>query len=88
MRKKLRQDFAFPRNRDRYFSVPAVFSLENVRYPQADGSVCGTRPPDADASFRLDCGSGLGAAMHVTASFGMVASGKVIEKLLAKPAAA
>lgn len=83
IRKKLRQDFAFPRNRDRYFGVPAVFSLENVRYPQSDGTVCGTRPADADAGFRLDCGAGLGAAMHVTASFGMVAAGKVIEKLLA-----
>ncbi|WP_257385240.1 tRNA cyclic N6-threonylcarbamoyladenosine(37) synthase TcdA [Tahibacter caeni] len=82
IRKKLRQDFHFPRNRDRYFGVPAVFSLENVRYPQADGSVCGTRPAGED-SLRLDCGSGLGAAMHVTASFGLVAAGKAIEKLLA-----
>jgi tRNA A37 threonylcarbamoyladenosine dehydratase len=63
--------------------VSAVFSLENVRYPQADGSVCGTRPADADAALKLDCGSGLGAAMHVTATFGMVAAGKAIEKLLA-----
>jgi tRNA A37 threonylcarbamoyladenosine dehydratase len=83
IRKKLRQDFNFPRNRDRYFSVPAVFSLENVRYPQADGSVCGTRPPGAADGFRLDCGSGLGAAMHVTAAFGLVAAGKAIERLLA-----
>lgn len=84
IRKKLRQDFGFPRNRDRYFSVPAVFSLENVRYPQADGTVCGTRPADAAEGFRLDCGAGLGAAMHVTAAFGMVAAGKTIEKLLGK----
>ena len=84
IRKKLRQDFGFPRNRERYFSVPAVFSLENVRYPQADGTVCGTRPADAAEGFRLDCGAGLGAAMHVTAAFGMVAAGKTIEKLLGK----
>ncbi|TDR37349.1 tRNA A37 threonylcarbamoyladenosine dehydratase [Tahibacter aquaticus] len=83
VRKKLRQDFGFPRNRERYFSVPAVFSLENVRYPQADGSVCGTRPADAAEGFRLDCGAGLGAAMHVTAAFGLVAAGKAIERLLA-----
>ncbi|MEO8670543.1 MAG: tRNA cyclic N6-threonylcarbamoyladenosine(37) synthase TcdA [Tahibacter sp.] len=83
IRKKLRQDFHFPRNRDRYFGIPAVFSLENVRYPQADGSVCGTRPAQSEAGLRLDCGAGLGAVMHVTASFGMVAAGKVIEKLLA-----
>ena len=84
IRKKLRQDFGFPRNRDRYFSVPAVFSLENVRYPQADGTVCGTRPAGAAEGFRLDCGAGLGAAMHVTAAFGMVAAGKVLERVLAR----
>jgi tRNA threonylcarbamoyladenosine dehydratase len=88
IRKKLRQDFNFPRNRDRYFSVPAVFSLENVRYPQADGSVCGTRPAGAEDGFRLDCGSGLGAAMHVTAAFGLVAAGKAIERLLVEKAEA
>lgn len=85
VRKKLRQEFNFPRNKDRYFGVSAVFSLENVRYPQRDGSVCGLRPADADASLKLDCGSGLGAAMHVTATFAMVAAGKAIEKLLSLP---
>ena len=44
VRKKLRSEFNFPKNKDRYFGVPAIYSLENVRYPQADGSVCGTRP--------------------------------------------
>ncbi|HEX7110841.1 MAG TPA: tRNA cyclic N6-threonylcarbamoyladenosine(37) synthase TcdA [Mizugakiibacter sp.] len=82
IRKKLRQDHGFPRNPDRYFGVSAVYSLENVRYPQPDGSVCGTRPSGADA-FRLDCGAGLGAATHVTASFGFAAVGKALEKLLA-----
>ncbi|WP_062535247.1 tRNA cyclic N6-threonylcarbamoyladenosine(37) synthase TcdA [Mizugakiibacter sediminis] len=82
IRKKLRQDHGFPRNPDRYFGVSAVYSLENVRYPQPDGSVCGVRPSGADA-FRLDCGAGLGAATHVTASFGFAAVGKALEKLLA-----
>ena len=64
--------------------MAAVFSLENVRYPQADGSVCGTRPVGGEV-LRLDCGAGLGAAMHVTAAFGMVAAGKAIERLLSRP---
>jgi tRNA A37 threonylcarbamoyladenosine dehydratase len=81
MRRKLRQEFHFPSNRDRYFGVPAVYSLENVRYPQADGSVCGTRPEGSD-SLKLDCGGGLGAAAHVTAAFGFVAVGRAIEMLL------
>lgn len=81
VRRKLRQEFRFPANPDRYFGVPAVYSLENVRYPQSDGSVCGTRPEGSD-SLKLDCESGLGAASHVTAAFGFAAAGRALEMLL------
>ncbi|MDE2055325.1 MAG: tRNA threonylcarbamoyladenosine dehydratase [Xanthomonadaceae bacterium] len=81
MRRKLRQEFHFPSNRDRYFGVPAVYSLENVRYPQVDGSVCGTRPEGAD-SLKLDCGGGLGAATHVTGAFAFAAVGRALAMLL------
>ncbi|HEX5960824.1 MAG TPA: tRNA threonylcarbamoyladenosine dehydratase [Rhodanobacteraceae bacterium] len=84
MRRKLRQEFRFPSNPDRYFGVPAVYSLENVRYPQADGSVCGTRPAGAD-SLKLDCGGGLGAATHVTGAFAFAAAGRALEILLKRP---
>jgi tRNA A37 threonylcarbamoyladenosine dehydratase len=83
VRKKLRTEFNFPKNAARYFGVPAVYSLENVRYPQADGSVCGTRPAlGADAALKLDCGAGLGAATHVTGAFAFAAVGKALELLL------
>jgi tRNA A37 threonylcarbamoyladenosine dehydratase len=83
VRKKLRAEFNFPKNKDRYFSVPAVYSLENVKYPQADGSVCGTRPSlGADAALKLDCGAGLGAATHVTGAFAFAAVARIIEILL------
>lgn len=83
IRKKLRAEHGFPRNKDRYFGVPAVYSLENVRYPQADGSVCGVRPQvGPDAALKLDCGAGLGAAAHVTGGFAFCAAGKIIELLL------
>ena len=87
VRKKLRDDYGWTRNPKRYFGVQAVFSRENVNYPQPDGSVCKTRPPaagGAEAALKLDCGGGLGAAMHVTASFGMVAAARVLTTLLAK----
>ena len=85
VRKKLRGEFNFPKNKDRYFGVPAVYSLENVRYPQADGTVCGLRPTlDPDAALKLDCGTGLGAATHVTGTFAFAAAGKAIEVLLKK----
>ncbi|MEO7917316.1 MAG: tRNA threonylcarbamoyladenosine dehydratase [Dokdonella sp.] len=81
IRKKLRDEFKFPRDRKRYFSVQAIYSLENVRYPQADGSVCGIRPATGDP-LKLDCGAGLGAAMHVTAAFAMVAVARTVARLL------
>lgn len=82
IRKKLRDEFHFPRGPKRYFGVQAVYSLENVRYPQADGSVCGMRPQAGDAG-KLDCGGGLGAAMHVTAAFAMAMVGRALDRLLA-----
>ena len=86
VRKKLRTEFNFPKNKDRYFGVAAIYSLENVRYPQADGSVCGTRPAlGPDAALKLDCGAGLGAATHVTGSFAFAAVGKALELLLREP---
>jgi len=81
VRKKLREEFRFPRGPKRYFGVQAVYSRENVRYPQADGSVCGTRPEQGE-SLKLDCGGGLGAATHVTAAFAFAAVSRVMERLL------
>ncbi len=83
IRKKLRGEFNFPKNADRYFGVSAVYSLENVNYPQPDGSVCGIRPKVAgDAGLKLDCGGGLGAATHVTGAFAFAAVGRLLELLL------
>lgn len=84
IRKKLRHDFGFPRNPKRSFGIPVVFSRENVRYPQPDGSVCGLRPGSGGA-LRLDCDASLGAATHVTATFGMAMAARAIERLLSKP---
>ncbi|MBA2237415.1 MAG: tRNA threonylcarbamoyladenosine dehydratase [Lysobacter sp.] len=83
VRRKLRSEFDFPTGPKRYFGIPAVYSLENVRYPQADGSVSGNRPKlGADAGLKLDCGAGLGAATHLTGSFAFAAAGKALEMLL------
>lgn len=82
IRKKLRSEFNFPKNADRYFGISAVYSLENVQYPQADGSVCGIRPQlGKDEILRMECGAGLGAATHVTGAFAFAAVGRVLELL-------
>jgi tRNA threonylcarbamoyladenosine dehydratase len=83
IRRKLRGEFNFPKNADRYFGIPAVYSLENVRYPQPDGSVCGIRPKiGGEAALKLDCGAGLGAVTHVTGAFAFAAVGRLLEGLL------
>jgi tRNA A37 threonylcarbamoyladenosine dehydratase len=83
IRRKPRGEFNFPKNHDRYFGVPAVYSLENVKYPQPDGSVCGTRPTvGGAAALKLDCGAGLGAATHVTGTFAFAAVAKSLGILL------
>lgn len=83
IRKKLRSEFNFPKNASRYFSVSAIYSLENVKYPQPDGTVCGLRPKlDGDAALKLDCGAGLGAATHITGVFAFAAVGRALEILL------
>lgn len=85
VRMKLRDDFGFTRNPKRYFGVPAVFSLENVRYPSPQGGVCFNRlektSTEAGAG-KLDCDGGLGVAVWVTASFGMQAAGEICRRLI------
>jgi tRNA A37 threonylcarbamoyladenosine dehydratase len=82
VRRKLRDEFGWTRNPKRYFGVPAVYSLEHARYPQADGSIACAKPASMEEAARLDCDGGLGAAMHVTAGFAMVAVAEIIERLL------
>ena len=83
VRKRLRAEFNVPRNPERYFGVQAVYSLENVQYPQPDGTVCGLRPSlGPEAALKLDCGAGLGAATHVTAAFACAAVSRLLPRLL------
>jgi tRNA threonylcarbamoyladenosine dehydratase len=84
-RAKLRDEFGFTRNPKRYFGVRAVFSLENVRYPAPNGGVCFNRlEKNSQDSGKLDCDGGLGVAVFVTASFGMVAVGEIVAKICEK----
>jgi tRNA threonylcarbamoyladenosine dehydratase len=84
-RAKLRDEFNFTRNPKRYFGVRAVYSLENVRYPAPDGGVCFNRlDKNLGESGKLDCDGGLGVAVFVTATFGMVAAGEIIARLCSK----
>lgn len=79
VRKKLRSQYGFPRDGKGKFGISCVYSDEPPRYPGADGSICTTRDPDSPGG--LDCGGGLGSAVHITASMGLFAAGLVLDQV-------
>lgn len=83
LKDNLRRFYNFPKNPQRKFGIECVFSTEQLKYPQADGSVCGVKA-SADGVKRMDCSAGFGAATVVTASFGFIAVAKILEKLILK----
>lgn len=82
VRSVLRKDYGFSKTPGRHYSVPCVFSTEQLRYPQADGTVCQAKGFTGEG-VRLDCSGGFGAVTMVTASFGMAAAAKIVEKIVA-----
>jgi len=81
-RKLLRQDYGFPKNLKRSFSIPCVYSKEQLVYPDGDGGISPQRPTSEDAtqSNALNCAGGMGSITHITASFGLVASAYVLNE--------
>ncbi|MGD2055751.1 MAG: tRNA cyclic N6-threonylcarbamoyladenosine(37) synthase TcdA [Gammaproteobacteria bacterium] len=79
-RKLLRQEYGFPKNPQRRFNIPCVYSREQPRFPAADGGVCPEKSQGVSAG-RLNCAGGLGSVTAVTATFGLVAAAHVLQKL-------
>ncbi|GAA6153854.1 tRNA cyclic N6-threonylcarbamoyladenosine(37) synthase TcdA [Pseudoteredinibacter isoporae] len=80
-RKILRQQFGFPRNPKRVFSVEAVYSPEQMKYPDGHGGVSEQKPKQ-DAGQGLDCSGGFGSITMVTSVFAMLAANRAIERYL------
>jgi tRNA A37 threonylcarbamoyladenosine dehydratase len=76
VRKRLRTEYGFPRGIKTKFNVDAVFSMEPVAMPDT-GAGC-----EIDGITGLNC-AGFGSSMVVTATFGMLAAGHVLNKLAA-----
>lgn len=78
LRKKLRQDFAFPTENDGDFGVWSVWSHERAVYPTADGCVTHKAPGLAK---NMDCSEGFGSASFVTGAFAFATSSLVIREI-------
>ncbi|MGB6220692.1 tRNA threonylcarbamoyladenosine dehydratase [Haloferula sp.] len=85
VRRKLRDQHGFPKapmgTDAKPFGIEAIFSNEPALYPTCDGGVSHERPGDQPAGLR--CDAGYGSVTHVTASFGFIAAGRVLEWLSA-----
>ncbi|MDM3871465.1 tRNA cyclic N6-threonylcarbamoyladenosine(37) synthase TcdA [Porticoccus sp. W117] len=81
VRTRLRDKYNFPKDPKRNMRVQAVFSTEQMKYPAPDGSVC-QRKQHMDEGVKLDCSGGFGSSTMVTATFGMVAAARAVDRYL------
>ncbi len=72
VRSLLRKEFAFPRGAKGKFGVPAIYSMEPLRYPDKNASCASNQGPAG-----LNC-AGFGSSVCVTSSFGMAAAAQAI----------
>jgi tRNA threonylcarbamoyladenosine dehydratase len=81
VRKKLRGEYGFPSGKDKKFGVPCVFSTEKYVFLE-NGCLVSTRP---DQQLKgLDCGGGMGAITHLSASFAFRAVSHVLKVIAQK----
>lgn len=75
VRSKLRKEHSYPRDPKKKFAIPAVYSEEPLRYPPTN-LACDAAPSGSG----LNC-AGYGSSVAVTAVFGFMAAGRVIEDI-------
>lgn len=83
VRKTLRREHGFAAGEGHRYGIRAVWSTEAPVYPWADGTCAAA--PEPGSSTRLDCAAGLGAAMWVTAAFGLAAAQETVRLLTENP---
>jgi len=81
MRSNLRYQLDYTRNPKRRFDIDCVFSTQQPLYPTADGCISYAKP-GSENQTTLDCATGLGSFVGVTASFGFTAVAHAISKYL------
>jgi tRNA A37 threonylcarbamoyladenosine dehydratase len=87
VRRRLRREHGYPAGAERGLTrmgIPAVWSDEEPVYPWTDGTC--SAEPEPGGNLRLDCASGFGSAVFVTAAFGLAAAGEIVRQIAAGPA--
>ncbi len=81
LRKVLRQNYGFPRFKNKKFHVPCVFSPEMPELPwcEVDNK---EDNQEQQTSLKLDCNNGFGTDMTVVSIFGITAAHYVINSIV------
>lgn len=82
VRSRLRADYGFSRNPQRRFGIECVYSSEQPVFPDTTGETTHAKPGVPGAT--LDCDSGYGSMSTVTATFGLIAASRALNKSLAR----
>lgn len=81
VRSTLRHQLDYSRNPKRRYAMDCVFSTEQPIYPAENGAVSHAKPEMSERAT-LDCASGIGSFVGVTAGFGFTAAAHAIKKYL------
>ena len=73
----------YSRNPKRRYGIDCVYSTQQPIYPAADGCISYAKP-GTDVQTTLDCSTGLGSFVGVTACFGFTAVSHAIGKYLSR----
>ena len=77
VRSQLRRDYNFSTNPKRNFGVECIYSSEQLKYPSPDGGITQSKQSSQGAN-KMDCTTGFGAFVGVTATFGLIAASRAI----------
>ncbi|UTY57732.1 tRNA cyclic N6-threonylcarbamoyladenosine(37) synthase TcdA [Massilia sp. erpn] len=87
VRRRLRSQYNYPPNSKNKLNVDAVFSMEPLKFPET-GEVCSVDADEKQPGVTgINC-AGFGSSVVVTATFGLVAAGHLLNKLAASVAVA
>ena len=83
LRARLRKEYGFPRDLKKKFGIDCVFSDEPIARPESTGPACDLdeAPGVAGGAQGLNC-AGYGSSVAVTATFGLVAAARVLDRLI------
>jgi len=85
VRSQLRRFHHFSTNPKRNFGVECIYSTEQLKYPTEHGGISQQKQNSQGAS-KMDCSTGFGAFVGVTATFGFIAASRAIDYIV-KPRA-